>query len=89
MAEMATKTKKKPAKKKVMEVVPPNCDTLLSIEQVCAALNVCRRTFQSLRTAGEFPPHDTLVGKRPRWWVKNVNAWIAARCGGDGASTAR
>jgi predicted DNA-binding transcriptional regulator AlpA len=74
---MSVKTKKrKPTK--VVEL-PPGIETLLTINQVAAAMGITRQTLRIRRQAGKFPkPDDTgVTGTRPKWRLSTVNEYLA------------
>ena len=60
--------------------LPPGCEALLGKKQICFAIGVSARTFDSMVSAGQFPKPDTKVGLFPRWQVATLNAWIARKC---------
>jgi predicted DNA-binding transcriptional regulator AlpA len=59
---------------------PSGARGLLGKAQIIALLGVSLRTFQGMRSAGQYPPPDTHLGNLPRWTVETHNAWIAERC---------
>jgi predicted DNA-binding transcriptional regulator AlpA len=60
--------------------LPPGCQALLSVAQVCVALGgITPRYLRDLRNTGQFPAPDTHFGEMPRWSVSTVNAWIEKR----------
>lgn len=61
---------------------------LLRINEVCSYLSISRRTLQRLRSNGDFPAPDVLIGKGPRWKEDTIAKWIEER-GGIALSVAR
>lgn len=77
---MPTKTPpKKPAPRRAA-VPPPGTESLMSLDQIAAALGVCKRKVEKMVAAKEYPAHDTFIGDLRRWRVATHNAWVAARC---------
>ena len=75
-----TKPEAKPKReKKPAPPVPAGCEALLGKAQVCAALGISLRTFQSMMASGDYPKPDIRLGAFPRWRVASHNAWIEAR----------
>lgn len=75
---------KKSRKTKATKEVPPIpnfSEALLGKAQICFALGVSLRTFQTMLSSGEFPKSDTHIGKFPRWRVVTFNAWVRKQCG--------
>jgi len=56
---------------------PVVIESLLSVNEVAAALGCVRRTLERLRSTGAFPKPDLQVGRCPRWKASTINAWIA------------
>lgn len=54
-------------------------DKLLSIEQICEALGVSRRTLETKRNEGKFPKESTYIFNSPRWTAKTLNDWLNAQ----------
>jgi predicted DNA-binding transcriptional regulator AlpA len=79
-----TKATKKARKTKPTKEAPPLpaiSEAMLGKAQICFALGVSLRTLQSMISTGEFPKHDTHIGKFPRWRVVTFNAWVRKQCG--------
>ena len=67
--------------KRDLGVVPAGVSILLSKEQIYAAIGVSDRTFDSMLSAGKYPPPDMRLGPLPRWKVETHNKWVEASCG--------
>ena len=79
MPKVSTKTE--PPRCRPAAPLPPDCDCLLSRDQVRTALGgVSQKFFDRLVARGEFPPADTRLGDLPRWRRRHVEAWIERRC---------
>ena len=70
------KVKTKPKPSKPPEPLPVGTEELLGIADVCRALKVCRDHFRKMRSAGEYPPPDRVVGGGPRWRITTHNTWV-------------
>lgn len=57
--------------------------SLMTIDDLCQALRVCRRTLDKMISAGQAPAPDVIVGARKRWRKVTVRRWID---GENGAS---
>jgi predicted DNA-binding transcriptional regulator AlpA len=77
---MSAKAKAKAKVARVAVPLPPGCEALLGKEQICFAIGVSQRTFDSMVSAGSFPRPDTKVGPMPRWRVETLNAWVSRKC---------
>jgi excisionase family DNA binding protein len=56
----------------------------LRAPEVAKLLNIGRRTLDTMKSKGEFPPADYAKGRKIRLWRRDtVDAWIAANCGGS------
>ena len=53
---------------------------MLSINQVCELLGICRTTLWSLRRSGQFP-EGVQVGAQRRWRQGDIEAWIDTKAG--------
>jgi predicted DNA-binding transcriptional regulator AlpA len=51
-------------------------EPMLSVEKVTNILSVSRRTFERLRSTGEFPEPDLHIRRMPRWKAETVRQWI-------------
>ncbi len=80
MKDRSTKSKPKPAVK-AFPALPPGCDAMLSKAQICFAIGVSPRTFDTMLASGDYPIHDAKVGAFKRWHVATHNAWLAKTCG--------
>lgn len=60
--------------------LPPGCEALLGKRQICFAVGVSARTFDSMVSAGQFPKPDARVGALPKWHVDTLNGWIRRKC---------
>ena len=43
---------------------------------VCGLLGVSSRTLDRLRSTGEFPLPDAMVGRAPVWTSETLNRWL-------------
>ncbi len=74
-------TKKQAKPVKPAPTLPTGCEAFVGKAQICFALGVSERTFASLLSTKEFPPHDVRLGKFPRWRVETLNRWIRRKSG--------
>jgi len=51
-------------------------EPLVTIDGWTQILNVSRRSFERMRSAGLIPPPDVRVGRLPRWRPETVRRWI-------------
>lgn len=49
----------------------------LRIDEVAAALGVCRRTIERERSAGRFPQPTLRIGKSPLWSREALERWVS------------
>lgn len=49
------------------------------IGEIAEMLGIHRRTLERMRSSGEFPPPDRLIGKRPMWTRETVLSWIGKK----------
>ena len=61
---------------------PASAETLMTADQIAAALGVTTRQVRLMLSAGKFPPCDVKIGRLSRWKVSSYNDWIndQARC---------
>ena len=55
-------------------------DDLLTVDDVCARLHVCRRTLQRLRKLGEIP-EPRKIGGSLRWHRKDLDRCLGKKAG--------
>ena len=49
---------------------------LLSIDEVALMLDISRRHLFRLRSSGEFPEPDAMIGRRERWRPATIDKWV-------------
>jgi predicted DNA-binding transcriptional regulator AlpA len=54
-------------------------EPLLSQDDFARVLNIGRRTFARLRSAGKIPAPDLIVGVMPRWRPETVRTWLESQ----------
>jgi hypothetical protein len=59
------------------EALPAPFRLAYRLDEVAAALGVCRRLIELERSAGRFPPPDLAIGRAPLWTRETLTAWIA------------
>lgn len=59
--------------------MPPNVESWLDWQQVCAALGIGRTTLKAWVADGVYPSPDYMIGNLSRWRVTTHNEWIASR----------
>jgi hypothetical protein len=78
--EAPLQPKGKPARAKpaTPPPIPPDADSLLSVDQFCASEGISRRTFDGLRARGE-APRFFLIGRQIRITRASRAAWREQR----------
>ncbi len=46
------------------------------LEDVATSLGVSRRAIERLRSAGQFPRPDAIIGRMPLWRPQTIRSWI-------------
>jgi predicted DNA-binding transcriptional regulator AlpA len=49
---------------------------LWRLDTVAKSLGIGRRTLERMRTAGQFPPPDVMIGRSPRWRPETIRRWV-------------
>jgi hypothetical protein len=77
---MPTKTKVKARPKaKPQPTTPPGAESMLSRDDVATLLRISTRKLTGMRSSGDYPPPDFLIGSRPLWKTSTHNTWVNSR----------
>ena len=68
-------TKPKSRGEKPHTFIPPGCEAMLSMRQVCALLGVSPSTLKMMIARGDYP-RPKHVGKLSRWRQSVHNKWV-------------
>jgi predicted DNA-binding transcriptional regulator AlpA len=52
-------------------------ERLVGIDDIADALGVCRRTVERMKSAGEIPLPDKVLGRLPRWRTSTIERWMS------------
>ena len=76
---MSTETMKDAKKKAIADPILAGLEPMLSIDDLMAVLQCSRRLVDRLRSSGDIPRPDKMVGRFPRWKAATIRAWIDTR----------
>ena len=62
----------------------PTLEPLLTIADLAHLLHASRRSVERLKSSGQLPPADLIIGRMPRWKPATVRTWIDGQAAGRG-----
>jgi len=73
---LADSIDRQPEAARPKRTLPAGMEPMLGIDDLAALLSCSRRLIERMRSAGEVPKSDMLVGKMPRWRAETIRRWI-------------